>query len=112
MPLGNPDQGQRISSLVEELVRKDKEREEREAMEGAPTYGPDLGKFMQATEQTEAQNAQELQRREAERERLRMQGLIAENKRNIPTSSQFSMPLGDEEEDEDFLEIDRNPWLG
>ena len=46
---------------------------------------------MQVTEQTEAQNAQELQRREAERERLRMQGLIAENKRNIPTSSQFPM---------------------
>lgn len=106
MTLGSPDQGQRIASLVEELVRKDKEREEREAMEGAPTYGPDLGKFMQVTEQTEAQNAQELQRREAERESLRQRGDIEENKRNIPILLQ---PEPEPEPPEDWLEIDRRP---
>tara|TARA_R110002051_G_scaffold8597_3_gene35629 strand:+ start:415 stop:732 length:318 start_codon:yes stop_codon:yes gene_type:complete len=103
MPLGSPDQGQRIASLVEELVRKDKEREEREAMEGAPTYGPDLGEFMQVTEQTEAQNAQELQRREAERESFRQRGQIDFNQReeedrnselNRRLNQQFPMSSG------------------
>jgi hypothetical protein len=81
MPLGSPYQGQQMSSLIEQRLRE-LERQAEEA--GAQVYGPDLGEFMEGTEANVARNAQELERREAERERLRMQGLIAENKRDIP----------------------------
>ena len=77
MVLGNPDQGQRIASLVEELVRKDEERE-------AAAKGFDLGEFMEVSEADAARNAQEWERREAERERLRMQGEIAANEQRLP----------------------------
>ena len=77
MPLGNPNQGQQQWALINELVKKDKEREEAEAA----ARGFDLGKFMEVTEQSEAQNAQELQRREAERESRRQRGQIDFNQR-------------------------------
>jgi len=77
MPLGNPNQGQQQWALINELVRKDKEREEAEAA----ARGFDLGKFMEGTEADVARNAQEWERRKAERDRLRMQGDIAFNQR-------------------------------
>ena len=77
MPLGNPDQGQRIASLVEELVRKDEERAKAEA--AAKSF--DLGEFMEVSEADTARNAQEWERRKAERDRLRMQGQIEFNQR-------------------------------
>ena len=98
MPLGNPDQGQRIASLVEELVRKDEERE-------AAARGFDLGEFMEGTEANVARNAQELQRREAERESLRQRGQVdfnqrEEEDRNIELNrrllQQFPMSLGEQ----------------
>jgi len=77
MPLGNPNQGQQQWALINELVRKDKEREEAEAA----ARGFDLGEFMQGTEANVARNAQEWERRKAERDRLRMQGQVAFNQR-------------------------------
>jgi len=77
MPLGNPNQGQQQWALINELVRKDKEREEAEAA----ARGFDLGEFMEGTEADVARNAQEWERRKAERDRLRMQGDIAFNQR-------------------------------
>jgi len=80
MPLGNPDQGQQQWTLINELVRKDKEREEAEAA----AKGFDLGEFMQGNEADVARNAQEWEMRNAERERLRMQGEIAANEQRLP----------------------------
>ena len=80
MPLGNPNQGQQQWALINELVRKDKEREEAEAA----ARGFDLGEFMEGTEADVARNAQEWERRKAERDRLRLQGQVGENKRDIP----------------------------
>jgi len=102
MPLGNPYQGQQMSSLIEKRLRE-LERQAEEA--GAPVYGPDLGEVVSETEENAARNKQEWDRREAERERLRMQGLIAENKRNIPIEKKPA------EESEHFLDID-NAWFG
>jgi len=78
MTLGNPYQGQQMSSLIEQRLRE-LERQAEEA--GAQVYGPDLGEFMEGTEANVARNAQEWERRKAERERLRMQGQIAFNQR-------------------------------
>ena len=77
MPLGNPNQGQQQWALINELVRKDKEREEAEAA----ARGFDLGEFMEGTEADVARNAQEWERRKAERDRLRLQGQIEFNQR-------------------------------
>lgn len=79
MTLGDPNQGQRIASLVEELARKDKEREEAAAL--AAARGFDLGEFMEGTEANVARNAQEWDRREAERRSQRLEGQVAFNQR-------------------------------
>ena len=80
MPLGNPDQGQQQWALINELVRKDKEREEAEAS----AKGFDLGEFMQGNEADVARNAQEWRRREEERDRQRLEGRIAANEQRLP----------------------------
>jgi hypothetical protein len=77
MPLGNPNQGQQQWALINELVRKDKEREEAEAA----ARGFDLGEFMQGTESNVARNAQEWDRRETERESRSQRGQIDFNQR-------------------------------
>tara|TARA_R110002096_G_scaffold434685_1_gene657354 strand:+ start:501 stop:797 length:297 start_codon:yes stop_codon:yes gene_type:complete len=74
MPLGNPNQGQQQWALINELVRKDEEREEENKK-------LDLGEILSLTNQTEAANSQELERREAERQRLRQRGQIDFNQR-------------------------------
>ena len=79
MPLGNPNQGQQQWALINELVRKDEERAKAEAA----AKGFDLGEFMEINEADAARNAQEWDRREAERDRLRLQGQIALNRQNI-----------------------------
>tara|TARA_R110000751_G_scaffold293808_2_gene401533 strand:+ start:210 stop:482 length:273 start_codon:yes stop_codon:yes gene_type:complete len=77
MPLGNPNQGQQQWALINELVRKDKEREEAEAA----AKGFDLGEFMEGAEANVARNAQEWDRREAERRSQRLEGQIEFNQR-------------------------------
>lgn len=98
MPLGNPYQGQQMSSLIEERLRE-LERQAEEA--GAPVYGPDLGEFLSVSDENVARNQQEWQRREAERDRLRLQGEIGFNQReeedrnielNRRLNEQFAMP--------------------
>ena len=74
MPLGNPNQGQQQWALINELVRKDEEREEENKK-------LDLGEILSLTNQTEAANSQELERREAERQRPRQRGQIDFNQR-------------------------------
>ncbi len=74
MPLGDPNQGQQQWSLIKELIRKDEEREEENKK-------LDLGEILSLTNQTEAANSQELERREAERQRLRQRGQIDFNQR-------------------------------
>lgn len=74
MPLGDPNQGQQQWSLINELIRKDEEREEENKK-------LDLGEILSLTNQTEAANSQELERREAERQRLRQRGQIDFNQR-------------------------------
>ena len=83
MQLGNPDQGQEQWTLINELVRKEKERSEREGQEGVPVYGPDLGQFMEGTEEAVSRNDEEWRRREEERDRLVKGRLIATNIENI-----------------------------
>jgi len=83
MPLGNPDQGQRQWDLVNELAKKEKARAEREARAGAPVYGPELGQFLEGTEENVARNDAEWRRREEERDRLVKGRLIATNIENI-----------------------------
>ena len=77
MPLGNPNQGQQQWALINELERKDAERAKAEAA----AKGFDLGKFMEGAEADAARNAQEWERRKAERDRLRLQGQIEFNQR-------------------------------
>lgn len=100
MPFGNPYQGQQMSSLIEQRLRE-LERQAEEA--GAPAYGPDLEEFMQGTEANVARNAQELQRREDERESFRQRGQIDFNQReeedrnselNRRLNEQFPMSSG------------------
>jgi len=74
MPLGDPNQGQQQWALINELIRKDEEREEENKK-------LDLGEILSLTNQTEAANSQELERREAERQRLRQRGQIDFNQR-------------------------------
>ena len=80
MPLGNPNQGQQQWALINELVRKDEERAKAEAA----ARGFDLGEFMEGTEANVARNAQEWERRKAERDRLRLQGEITANEQRLP----------------------------
>jgi hypothetical protein len=75
MPLGNPNQGQQQWALINELVRKDKEREEAEAA----ARGFDLGEFMEGTEANVARNSQEWQRRKDEQDRRRLEDQVAFN---------------------------------
>ena len=83
MQLGNPDQGQQQWALINDLVKKEKARAEMEEQEGAQVYGPDLGEFMEVTEENVARNDEEWRRREEERDRLVKGRLIATNIENI-----------------------------
>ena len=74
MPLGDPNQGQQQWALINKLLRKDEERDEENKK-------LDLGEILSLTNQTEAANSQELERREAERQRLRQRGQIDFNQR-------------------------------
>jgi hypothetical protein len=74
MPLGDPNQGQQQWALINKLLRKDEERDEENRK-------LDLGEILSLTNQTEAANSQELERREAERQRLRQRGQIDFNQR-------------------------------
>ena len=77
MPLGNPNQGQQQWALINELVRKDEERAKAEAA----AKGFDLGKFMEGAEADAARNAQEWERRKAERDRRALGARIEFNQR-------------------------------
>tara|TARA_R110000822_G_scaffold287957_1_gene409173 strand:- start:26 stop:328 length:303 start_codon:yes stop_codon:yes gene_type:complete len=99
MPLGDPNQGQQQWALINKLLRKDEERDEENKK-------LDLGSILSLTKETEAENSRELQRQEDERQRLRMQDLIEENKRNMPEHK--DEPVEDQPH---FLDID-NAWFG
>ena len=70
MPLGDPNQGQQQWALINKLLRKDEERDEENKK-------LDLGEILSLTNQTEAENSQELERQEAERQRMRSAGRLS-----------------------------------
>tara|TARA_R110002051_G_scaffold313787_1_gene390203 strand:- start:758 stop:1042 length:285 start_codon:yes stop_codon:yes gene_type:complete len=70
MPLGDPNQGQQQWDLINQLLRK---QEEEDAQSGKLN----LAEILEVSRETEEQNALELQRREAERNRWRSDGRLS-----------------------------------
>ena len=70
MALGDPNQGEQQWALINELIRKQEEQE-------AQAKVSNLSDFMSVADENVARNSEELQRRAAERQRLRSAGRLS-----------------------------------